>query len=63
MDGHDELNALREHVDARLAAQDAKLDELLAILRASKVGVAIIKWLAGLAAAVVTGWAAWKGIR
>lgn len=63
MDHDAQLEALREHVDARLAAQDQKLDELLAILRASKVGVAIIKWLAGFAAAVVTGWAAWKGIR
>lgn len=63
MEHSNEFEALREHVDARLAAQDQKLDELLAILRASKVGVAIIKWLAGFAAAVVTGWAAWKGIR
>mgnify|MGYP000864428159 FL=1 len=63
MDHDAQLEALREHVDARLAAQDQKLDELLAILRASKVGVAIIKWLAGFAAAVVTGWAAWEGIR
>ena len=63
MDVDDKINALREHVDERLQAQDAKLDELLAILRASKVGVAVIKWLAGIAVAFVTGWAALKGMR
>lgn len=63
MDLDDKFDALREHVDERLKAQDEKLDELLSILRASKVGVAAIKWIAGMVAAVVTGWAAWKGIR
>ncbi len=59
----EELDAWRKHVDDRLNTQDAKLDELLAILRASKMGAAMVKWLAGLGITLVGAWAAWKGIR
>jgi hypothetical protein len=58
-----ELDAWRAHVDDRLNTQDEKLDELLAILRASRMGAEIIKWLAGLGLTLLGAWAAWRGIR
>ena len=62
-DWDDDLQSLRAHVDERLKAQDEKLDELLAILRASKMGAAAVKWLAGVGLALLGAWAAWKGVR
>lgn len=59
----DELADLRQHVDARLDAQDAKLEELIGILRASKFLLAAIKWCAYIATAAVGVWTAWKGIK
>ena len=59
----DGLAELREHVDDRLNAQDAKLEELLAILRASKFVLTAIKWCAYIATAAAGVWTAWKGIK
>ena len=62
-DWADDVAQLRQHVDDRLATQDEKLDELLSILRASKMGAAMVKWLAGVGLALLGAWAAWKGVR
>lgn len=56
----DEIADLRAHVDARLNEQDAKLEELLAILRASKFVMLAIKWCAYIATAALGVWTAWK---
>lgn len=63
MDLEQKLEALRLHVDERLEAQDGKLDEVLSILKASKMLVGAIKWAAGIAAAIITAWAAYKGVK
>lgn len=57
----DELADLRRHVDQRLKAQDEKLDELLAILKASKWSLAAIKWIAAVGASLAAAWFAFKG--
>lgn len=44
-------------VKARQSAMETKIDELLSILRASKMGATIIKWLAGLGLAIASIWA------
>jgi hypothetical protein len=54
-----EIDSIKE----RQAAMDEKLDELLAILRASRIGAAMLKWVAGLGLAMVTAYAAWRGVR
>ena len=58
-----ELGALRQHVDGRLDEQDAKLEELLTILRASRFVLSAIKWCAYIATAAVGVWSAWKGLK
>jgi hypothetical protein len=46
----------KSHVDARLTAQDRKLDEILATFRASKFGASAIAWLAAVGAAIAVMW-------
>jgi hypothetical protein len=48
-----ELGEARKQMDG----MDHKLDQLLAILDAAKVGTMIIKWTCGIGAAVATIWA------
>lgn len=46
-----------------VAAQDTKLDEVLNLLHASKLGLTALKGLIYLGLAIVGAWAAWKGAR
>lgn len=53
----------RRHVDSRLDEQDILLREIRDAFRASKTGVAIVKWLAGLGAAAAVIWANLHGLK
>lgn len=50
---YSEIDAIRE----KQSVMESKLDEVLSILRATKIGAWIIKWLSGIAVAGITIWA------
>lgn len=56
----DERVTRLEHLVAR---QEGKLDEVLQLLHASKLGLSALRGLIYLGLAIIGGWAAIKGIR
>jgi hypothetical protein len=56
---YSEIDAIRE----KQAVMESKLDEVLSILRATKIGAWVIKWLAGIALTAVTIWTVWHDKR
>jgi len=45
-------------LEQRTKGIDEKVDEMLSLLRASKLGAELIKWMAGVGAAVAVIWGA-----
>jgi flagellar motor switch protein FliG len=50
-------------LEAIVESQDQKLDEVLQLLHASKLGLGALKGLIYLGLAIVGAWAAFKGVR
>jgi DNA-binding FrmR family transcriptional regulator len=57
------IEARVDALERRLERQDAKLDEVLQLLHASKLGLAALKGLIMLGVAIVGAWAAMRGVR
>ena len=58
-----DMHARVSRLEQELESLTAKLDEVLDILRASKLGVAALKGLVAIGIAAAGAWAALKGIR
>jgi hypothetical protein len=56
---YSEIDTIKE----RQVAIEEKVDEVLSILRATKIGAWVIKWLAGIALTAVTVWTVWHDKR
>jgi hypothetical protein len=62
------VESLKQHVDARLDAQDARLEKIERVLgeidayfKASKIGGSLIKWCVTVGAAGLAAWATING--
>lgn len=53
-----DLEARVKALEERTEGMDQKLDEVLLILKASRLGAELVKWMAGLGAAVAVIWGA-----
>ena len=63
---YSEIDAVKKRQDTiadRQMKMDEKLDELLVILRASKIGAGVIRWSAAIVLAIAGTYAAFKGIK
>lgn len=58
----DEFERRIERLEQIVAGQDKKLDEVLTLLHASKLGLAALRWLIMLGVSLVGAWAAYKGV-
>lgn len=68
--GCEPMDALRDHFDEQMAAQNrrlAKIEETLgeidSYFKASKIGAWFIRWAVTVGAAALAGWATLKGLR
>jgi hypothetical protein len=52
-----------DRLETIVESQDKKLDEVLQLLHASKLGLGALKGLIYLGLAIVGAWAAFKGVR